>query len=287
MSIEPSQCDYEMLSAVLSEHCGQVLSVNRHWRIDQSLSPIMRENEIPDIAVLVAVLKSGDLPELKQSVAEAMINNETSFFRDQANFALMTGPVLDAIWHRNQAIRKLRIWCSACSTGQEAYSIAMSICENAEKWAGWDIQIHATDISSLALDKARKGSFSQLEIQRGLPVGLMLRYFSQEGETWAANEKLRKMVRFAKHNLLQQTPFPIRFDLVLCRNMLMYLSEERRNVVLAHLADSLDREGYLMLGAAETVLGQKSEFISCKEFRGMYVKSGRDAGNAMPQSRCA
>lgn len=261
---------YHALSALLEKRTGQTLLANRHWRIDMALKPLMRENSIPDLETLIALIEIDADPRLTSACVEAMVNNETCFFRDQANFALLTGPVFDMLREHRMASKKLRIWSAACSTGQEPYSLAMSICENAEKWRGWNIQIYATDVSGSALAQARAGRYSQFEIQRGLPVMQMLRYFEQQDEEWIAKENLRKMVTFAEHNMLNSARHFGMFDVILCRNMLMYLCDDKRGQVLDGIAPLLADDGILMLGAAETVIGQTQRFKASQEFRGFY-----------------
>ena len=266
---------YKALSCLLEKHTGQTLMANRHWRIDMALKPVMRQNSIPDLETLVSLIEIDADPKLTSACVEAMINNETCFFRDQANFALLTGPLLDSIRENRLASKRIRIWSAACSTGQEAFSLAMAISENSEKWRGWQVQIVATDVSTSALAQARSGKYSQFEIQRGLPVMQMLKYFDQKGEDWIAKEHLRRMVTFSEHNMLNSARLLGVFDIVLCRNMLMYLCDSKRVQVLEGIAPVLAEDGLLMLGAAETVIGQTQKLRSSKEFRGFYESASR------------
>jgi chemotaxis protein methyltransferase CheR len=275
--------EYSILGELLYKRTGQRLLANRHWRIDTALRPVMRKHSIPDINVLADLIQTDAMPELAIEIVDAMLNNETCFFRDQANFALITGPVLDALRDRRQGQKRLRIWSAACSTGQEAYSLAMGLCENAEKWRDWNIQIIANDVSETAVARARSGRFSQFEIQRGLPVTMMLKYFTQDGEDWIANEKLRRMIIFSQHNLVSNNSHLGQFDLILCRNMLMYLDETKRTSVLNSLSENLVSDGYLVLGASETVIGQTEKFVTSTEFRGLYEKSKPSQSSASLQ----
>lgn len=277
---------HRKLSDLLARETGQQLLANRHWRVEMALKPILRKHSIPDVDMLATILDGGGEPELLKECMESMVNNETCFFRDQANFALLTGPVMDSLRAARFSTKRLRIWSSACSTGQEPLSLAMSSLENAEKWRGWTIQILATDISTSALAKARKGQYSQFEIQRGLPVMLMLKYFDQVDGDWLAKPEVRKMVTFAQHNQLDSTRHLGQFDLILCRNMLMYLCDNKRREVLEHLASALASDGVLMLGAAETVIGQTEKFEASREFRGFYQRtSASSASVSSPQRR--
>lgn len=261
---------YGTLSAALEKHTGQTVPANRHWRIDMALKPLMRLNSVPDLQTLAALIEIDADPKLTRACVEAMVNNETSFFRDQPNFVLLAGPVLDHIREMRLDTKRLRIWSAACSTGQEAYSLAITILDNAEKWRGWTIQILGTDVSATALAQAREGRYSQFEIQRGLPVTLMLRHFEQRDEEWVAKDELRKMVTFTEHNMLTPVRHFGRFDVILCRNVLMYLSDDKRTHILEAIAPSLEDGGLLMLGAAETVIGQTQRFRASNAFRGFY-----------------
>lgn len=276
---------YKMLSALLEKHTGQKLVANRHWRVEMALKPVMRRNSVPDLETLVSLIDIDADPTLTNACVEAMINNETCFFRDQANFALLTGPVMDSIRELRTRTRRIKIWSAACSTGQEAYSLAMAISENAEKWRGWQVQIFATDVSKSALAQARAGKYSQFEIQRGLPVMLMLKHFEQKEEDWIAGEHLRRMVSFAEHNMLTPARQFGAFDIILCRNMLMYLCDDRRSQVLDSLAPLIADDGVLMLGAAETVIGQTVKFRSSQEFRGFYEPAAKAVVSHIAQNR--
>lgn len=276
---------YRALSALLEQRTGQTLMANRHWRIDMALKPVMRQNSIPDLETLISFIEIDADPKLTTACVEAMVNNETCFFRDQANFALLTGPVLDTIRENRIATKRLRIWSAACSTGQEPYSLAIAIAENPEKWRGWTVQIMATDVSTGALAQARSGRYSQFEIQRGLPVMQMVRHFEQQGEDWIAKEPLRKMVTFAEHNMLQSASHFGKFDIILCRNMLMYLCDDKRGKVLDGIAPVLADDGILMLGAAETVIGQTQRFKASQEFRGFYEPVARAATQQLAAQR--
>ncbi|APG62656.1 hypothetical protein LPB140_07490 [Sphingorhabdus lutea] len=265
-----SNHDATFLSNMLEQNSGQAISPSRQWRFEATLKPILRENSIPDIATLVKLLASNSSQNLKNQCVEAMINNESSFFRDQPNFALLTGPVLDNVREQNIDSKHIRIWSAACSHGQEPYSIAMSILQNQEKWRGWTVEILATDISMSALQKAKTGQYSQFEVQRGLPVGLMIKYFTQNGDQWTISEHVRNMVHFEKQNLLEKSLSIGKFDIILCRNILMYFNSDNKHKVLSNISYNLKPDGFVMLGSAETVIGQSDELVSSNCFRGFY-----------------
>jgi chemotaxis protein methyltransferase CheR len=275
MTFDSALAVYEILSDLLEAHTGQTLPANRHTRVEMALKPLLRQNSIPDMVSLGVLLSQKTDETLARQCVEAMINNETCFFRDQANFALLTGPVLDNIRAHRMTSKRIRIWSSACSTGQEAYSLAMALAENAEKWSGWTVQILATDVSQSAVAQARSGRYSQFEIQRGMPVMMMLKHFTQEGEEWVAKSDLQQKIRFGEHNLLKPAMHFGQFDVILCRNVLMYLSEINRKRVFDQLSASLATDGILVLGAAETVIGQSEKFNASQEFRGFYEAVGR------------
>lgn len=267
-----------ILSALLEARTGQQLSPARCWRLEASLKPLMRELGITSLDPLVARLATGADATLSARVTEALLNNETSFFRDTIAFDQLQRDALEKLRASRLTTRRLRIWSAACSTGQEAYSIAMMLRDGGARWAGWRFEFVATDASATAIARARAGRYSRFEIQRGLPVRTMLRWFREDGEDWVVDPTLARNIRFATHDV--RDPAPGRFDLILCRNVLMYFAVPLRTQVLAHLADALDPGGVLMLGAGETVIGQSDRFASDPEMRGLYL-----AANEVSRSR--
>ncbi|RJF86137.1 protein-glutamate O-methyltransferase CheR [Sphingomonas cavernae] len=255
---------------MLEARTGQQLVTSRVWRIETSLKPLLRERGMTSTDQLVAAMLKGSEHGLADRVIEALLNNETFFFRDHGVFQLLNGEALEVLRAARAARRRLRIWCAGCSTGQEAYSIAMMIADAPERWQGWTIDILGTDISSGAVERAQTGIFSQFEIQRGLPIMMMMRWFDQEGENWYASAELKRRVQFRRHNVLEQPPMPGRFDLILCRNVLLYFPSAVRTAAFDRLASAIEPDGVLMLGAGETVLGQTAKFVSERELRGLY-----------------
>jgi len=267
----------QALAALLEERTGQQISAARTWRIESALRPLMRELGLSNLSALAIAAAKGD-ERLATRITELLLNNETSFFRDMAVFDSFDRTALAALADARRATKGLRLWSAGCSTGQEAYTLAMLLRDGGPRWAGWTIDILATDISASAIGRARRGHYSQFEIQRGLPVRTMLRWFRQDEEEWIVDPAIKNMVRFGVHNLLD--PPPGRFDAILCRNVLMYFQPKARAQVFARLAAALEQGGVLMLGAGETVIGQTDCFVSHADWRGLYSAS-RDASPPM------
>jgi len=270
---QPATNATRVLAGVLEARTGQQIAPSRYWRIQTALAPVLKQHGIPDLDALVAVLMDPENDRMQQDAIEAMLNNESFFFRDTAMFAGLRNQVLPALRELRAARKTLRIWSAGVSTGQEAYSLAMLIDSDAEDWTGWTIEIVGTDISDTVLRRAREGRYSQFEIQRGLSVEHMLRYFNQVGEHWVIDPKLQKMVRFRQDNLLRPQSDYGQFDLILCRNVIMYFGPETRHVAYSRINRALADDGLLMLGSAETVIGQTDLFTSSRELRGMYCKT--------------
>lgn len=263
----------KILSGLLEARTGQVISANRFWRIDTALQPVMRKYDIPDLEALVAVLLSVENEAFQSDIIDAMLNNESSFFRDTIMFETLQNQLIPHIAQQKSKEKRLRIWSTGCATGQEPYSLAMLFAEERYKWQDWSIEIVATDISQTALNYAKEGVFSQFEIQRGLSVERMLRYFKQEGTRWRIDDKLRANIDFRQDNLLRTSPNLRGFDIILCRNVVMYFSPEARHQAFQRLAQALNPNGFIMLGAAETVIGCDTEFSVSRTFRGCYERN--------------
>ena len=262
-----------ILAGLLEARTGQQLTMSRRWRIETALQPLMRERGIGSLDGLVAALVARSDERLAEAVVEALLNNETFFFRDRQAFDLLLGPGLRRIEALRRRERRLAIWCAGCSTGQEAYSIAMHFAEHKTRWSGWTIDIVGTDVSRSAVDQARSGVYSQFEVQRGLPVVQMMRWFEElPGSAWRIAADLRRSVRFEVGSLVGPPAPAERFDIILCRNVLLYFSPEMRRSAFARLASAAAEDGALMLGAGETVIGQTDAFASDPDCRGLYVR---------------
>ncbi|PXW77588.1 CheR-type MCP methyltransferase [Blastomonas natatoria] len=284
MHAQPAADATRILAGLLENRTGQQIAPSRYWRIQTALAPLLKQHGIPDLDALVAVLSDPENERLLQESLELMLNNESFFFRDIALFASLRSEALPMLRQRRASRKTLRIWCAGTSTGQEAYSVAMLIDSDRELWADWKIEIIGTDISAAVIAKARSGRYSQFEIQRGLSVDYMLRYFAQDGDDWIIDPRLQQMVQFQQENILKPRTDPGRFDIILCRNVLMYFAPETRAIAYAKLERALEDDGLLMLGAAETVMDQTQLFSGTREMRGLYCKAtpGLSGRSALP-----
>ena len=269
-----SDSSSRILAGLLEARTGQQLTMSRRWRIETALSALLRERAITTLDELITILVMGREPSLSQKVVEALLNNETYFFRDRAPFDILQRHALPELAQRRDKSKRLRIWSAGCSTGQEVYSLSMLFAEEPEKWRGWTIDILGTDVSNSCIERARTGAYSQFEVQRGLGINQMIRWFEESAEGWRAVEPLRKTVRFQVHNLLEPAPHPGDFDIVLCRNVLLYLSPEKKTHAFERIAGAMAQDAWLMLGAGETVIGQTSKLGADISARGLYRLSG-------------
>jgi chemotaxis protein methyltransferase CheR len=268
--VQISDSSSRILAGLLEARTGQQLTMSRRWRIETALSSLLRERGIATLEELITILVMGKEPGLSNQVVEALLNNETYFFRDRTPFDMLARTVLPALQQRAGANRRLRIWSAGCSTGQEAYSLAMLFAEDEPAWRGWTIDILGTDVSGDVVDRARAGIYTQFEVQRGLGIGQTIKWFEESEDGWRVLEGLRRQVRFQVHNILEAPPHPGQFDIVLCRNVLLYLNAEKRRAAFDRLASAMATDGCLMLGAGETVIGQTKRLKSDPQARGLY-----------------
>lgn len=262
--------DFEFLSTMLKKRSGLVLTVDKAYLLESRLMPVARKFGLKDLDQLVQAVRTQAHQELIRAITEAMTTNESLFFRDMKPFDQMREIILPQLVKTRATRRHFRIWCAACSSGQEPYSLAMLLKETEAMLAGWRIDIVATDISVEMLEKAKSGVYSQFEVQRGLPVKLLVKYFTQNGDKWILDAKLRQMVQFREFNLLEDPTTLGRFDVVFCRNVLIYFDQETKRAVLDRISRLLPEDGVLYLGGAETVLGLTDRFRPISGQRGMY-----------------
>lgn len=277
--------DYEYLRRLLKTRSGLVLSSEKHYLVESRLLPVARRAGLFNLTGLVAKLRGPDSEQLIVEVVEAMTTNESFFFRDKIPFDHFRDTIMPALLTARAATRRIRIWCAASATGQEPYSLAIALKEMGKDLRGWRIEIIATDLSTEVLEKARSGIYSQFEVQRGLPALMLIKYFAQVGETWQIAPEIRGMVKFMPLNLLNDFTHLGRFDLVLCRNVLIYFDQATKICVLERIADVTERDGFLVLGGAETVVGLTERFKPFPDKRGVYAQPGgmistqRDSGS--------
>ena len=272
--------DYEYLRKLLKERSGLDLSADKQYLVESRLIPLARRAGLGGIGELVQKMKNGS-EALTTDVVEAMTTNETFFFRDKIPFDHFRETIMPALLAARARERRIRIWCTAASTGQEPYSLAMVIKGMGQAVAGYRIDILATDLSSEVLEKAKAGVYSQFEVQRGLPVQMLVKFFDQVGETWQLAPELRSMVQFRPLNLLSDFSTLGTFDVVFCRNVLIYFDQENKVAVLNRIGRQMPEDGYLVLGAAETVIGLTDAFKPLTDKRGLYVvNAGNSARNA-------
>ena len=265
-----SDAAHRYIADILAEHTGQQMTDSRLWRIPTALAGLFRAHDIANVDHLVCLLAEGDNHSLRTEVVEALLNNETYFFRDHAYFEILRRDVLPQLAEARAATKRIAIWSAGCSTGQEVLSLAMLFAEQPARWAGWTIDVLGTDISSKAIAAARRGCYSQFEIQRGISVAQMLQFFSESRDGWQASDSLRRMTRFQQASLLDKPPLARGFDLVMCRNVLLYFDPATRRRAFDRMHEGVAKDGYIMLGAGETVIGQTDHFAPAPCGGGLY-----------------
>jgi chemotaxis protein methyltransferase CheR len=263
--------DYDFLRKCLKERSGLVLSADKQYLVESRLLPVARKAGLANLGELVAKLKDAREPALMSIVVEAMTTNESFFYRDKTPFDHFRATIMPALLAARKNTRTIRIWCAAAATGQEPYSLAMSLKAMESEIAGWRIELLATDLSSEVLEKARAGLYTQFEVQRGLPIALLIKHFAQIGELWQIAPDIRAMVRYRQLNLLADFSQLGLFDLIFCRNVLIYFDQATKIDVLNRLARVTAGDGYLVLGAAETVIGLTDRFKMVPDKRGLYA----------------
>ncbi len=262
--------DYDYLRKLLKERSGLMLAGDKQYLVESRLLPVARRCGAAGLAGLIQKLKAPENEALIVDVVEAMATNESLFFRDKIPFDHFRDTIMPALLVARASQKRIRIWCAAASTGQEPYSLAMSLREMGSQLAGWRTEILATDFSLEVLEKAKAGVYSQFEVQRGLPIQMLVKYFTQVGELWQIAPEIRAMVQYRPFNLLHDCAQLGRFDVVFCRNVLIYFDQKTKIEVLERIARVLEPDGYLVLGAAETVVGLTSSFKPIPDRRALY-----------------
>jgi chemotaxis protein methyltransferase CheR len=263
--------DFGFLRKLLKERSGLVLAPDKQYLAESRLLPLARRAGINTLTELVARLKTPQAAALTGEVVDAMTTNETFFFRDKIPFEHFRDTIMPALIASRARKKSIRIWCAAAATGQEPYSLAMTLKGMGAQLAGYKVQILATDLNAEVLERAREGIYSQFEVQRGLPIQQLVKFFTQVGERWQIAQELRAMVQFRPLNLLADfTPLGS-FDVVFCRNVLIYFDQPTKTQVLERVARQMPDDGFLVLGAAETVVGLTETFKPVADKRGLYA----------------
>lgn len=262
--------EFTFIADLLKQQSGLALSQDKGYLLETRLTPIAKANNLPDIKALVAKLRTNPTAPLAYQVIESMTTNESMFFRDTKPFEQLTKIILPELKAKGR--NHVRIWSAACSTGQEAYSTAIVLKEESVKYPGMTFEIQGTDLAEKVLEKARSGIFTQFEVQRGLPIMYLMKYFAQRpNNNWEINDDMKRMVKFSAGNLL--TPFTMmgKFDIIFCRNVLIYFDEKTKSDVLNRMAAQLNSPGFLYLGGSETVTGLTTKYAVTPEHRGLFT----------------
>jgi chemotaxis protein methyltransferase CheR len=271
--------DFQLLAKFLKEQSGLALAEDKGYLIESRLIPVARAHGLKSVDDIAAEVRAGRNQRLMAAVVEAMTTNESFFFRDIKPFEQFKTVVMPQLLARRAATKQLRIWSAACSTGQEPYTLAMLLTEVSAQLQGWRIEIIGTDIAPGVLAKARAGLYSQFEVQRGLPVQMLVKHFSQKAEGWEIAPQLRAMINFREFNLLSDMKSLGTFDVVFCRNVLIYFDQPTKADVLTRIRERMKDDGILYLGGAETVLGVSDAFRPVNAQRGLYATT--DAAGAV------
>ena len=258
MAINPA--DFDFISKIVREQCAIVLEKGKEYLVDSRLMPLVHQEKLESIENLVRKIKSDPRGSLKDAVIEAMTTNETSFFRDIHPFETLKKEILPELLEKRKAKKELNIWCGASSSGQEPYSLVMLLKNDFPQLNSWKVSFSASDISNQMLNRCKSGIYSQLEINRGLPAPLMVKYFERIGTEWQVKEDLRKMIQFRIINLSEAWPMMPPVDLLMMRNVLIYFDVEMKKNILGRIRKLLRPDGYLFLGAAETTLNLDENF---------------------------
>lgn len=264
--------DIEHLAAMLKQRSGLILGSDKTYLIESRLAPVARREGFANVSALLTSLRTKRDEKMVYMVTDAMTTNETFFFRDKTPFDQFKSDVLPAL-AKARINGDIKIWCAAASTGQEPYSLAMMMEDMRHQYPRINLDILATDISERCLEKAQAGLYTQFEVQRGLPIQMMVKYFEKVDEMWRLSPKIRQSIRFKKLNLLDDLRSVGRQDVIYCRNVLIYFDLETKRRVLEQIANLLPDDGYLFLGAAETVLGITDTFKPMAGMRGLYIKN--------------
>lgn len=265
--------DITFVAAEAYRRSGLVLSTDKGYLLESRLAPLARAEGYPSIEALIAAARRESSDRLLWAITEALATHETFFFRDNTPFDLFKQEILPVLSRARGNTSTIRIWCAACSSGQEPYSLAMILEEEKARLGGLRFEIVATDMAPRVLEKAKAGVYSQFEVQRGLAIQRLVTHFDQSGDQWRIKPNLRSMVTFQKQNLLENFSGMGTFDVIFCRNVLIYFDADTKKRILQRLAAQTAGDGYLIMGAAETVVGLSQDFAPVEGRRGLYGRS--------------
>jgi chemotaxis protein methyltransferase CheR len=267
--------DFDFIRRLLQERSAVVLEPGKQYLVESRLAPLLRQLQLNSLGELIQRLRAQPYNGLYTQVVEALVTTETSFFRDLAPFEALRKVVLPELIRKRQSERRLSIWCAASSTGQEPYSVALLLRESFPELAGWNISLLASDISRDVLARAREGRYNQIEVNRGLPASVLVKYFRQHGPSWTLAEDVRRAVEFREINLARAWPALPRMDLVLLRNVMIYFDVPTKKDILGRLSRVLQPDGYLLLGGAETTFNLDDSYRRIEPLKsGFYQLSG-------------
>jgi chemotaxis protein methyltransferase CheR len=263
--------DFDLFSTLLKQRSGLILTKDKAYLLESRLMPIARKWNLRNLDDMATSIRIKREEALLRDITEAMTTNESSFFRDQKPFDQFRSFVLPYLLQNRAAKKSFRIWSAASSSGQEAYSLSMQLADDTAKMPGWKAEIIGTDLSAEMVEKARSGIYTQFEVQRGLPITMLVKYFTQNGDKWQLKPEIRQMVSFREMNLLGDYGAIGTFDVVFCRNVLIYFDQPTKAKVLEQIAKVMAPDGFLYLGGAETVIGITERFKPLDGQRGLYV----------------
>ncbi|MCC9643234.1 protein-glutamate O-methyltransferase CheR [Rhodopirellula sp. JC740] len=265
--------DFDFLAKLVLDRSAIVLEPSKSYLVESRLNPVAREHGLDSISELAETLRKPNQRKLAEAVVDAMTTNETSFYRDIHPFDLLRTKLLPELIEKRSNEKRLTIWSNACSSGQEIYSIAMMIREHFPQLAGWDVRLRATDLSSEILERAENGIFNQTEVNRGLPMQLLMKYFHRDGVHWRINDDIRSMVRFDSVNLIENWPLTLMsVDVVFLRNVLIYFTPDTKREILAKVRQRIREDGILFLGGSENTMNLTDEFERTQVDRTVYYR---------------
>lgn len=262
---------FMFLAKLLRERSGLALPRDKEYLLESRLTPVARRHGHQSIEALWPIIRNGQNRAIEADIVEAMTTNETFFFRDASTFDTFRKAVLPALLAARASAKKLRIWFAACSSGQEPYSVAMILEEERARFGGWTVEMVGTDISNEMVQRSRDGLYTHFEAQRGLPIQLLAKYFDKEEQGWRVKAPMRERIKFRPFNLMESFAALGTFDVIFCRNVLIYFELAMKRDILDRMSRQMPNDGALFLGGAETVIGVSDKFVPHPGHAGIFV----------------